>query len=290
MSQQEIAQQEIAERFEEERPRLRAVALRMLGSSAEADDAVQEAWLRLDRSDADDIDNLAAWLTTVVSRICLDLLRSRTSRREDPLDQRPEVSGGIDPVREAELTDAVGSALLVVLDTLSPAERLAFVLHDLFALPFDDIAAITGRSSAAVRQLASRGRRRVQAPDQLPEADRRTQRQVVDAFLTASRSGDLAALVELLDPDAVVRADAVAVRMGSAAVTEGAPAVAELFQGRALGARLAAIDGYAGATWSMGGDLRVAFGFTMEGDRIVEIELVADPEVLAVLDWQPLED
>jgi RNA polymerase sigma factor (sigma-70 family) len=279
-----VSQDEIAVAFEEERPRLRAVALRMLGSSAEADDAVQETWLRLDRVDAGDIDNLAAWLTTVVSRICLDLLRSRTTRREDPLDMRPEVAGGDDPVREAELTDAVGSALLVVLDTLSPAERLAFVLHDLFALPFEEIAAITGRSSAAVRQLASRGRRRVQAPEQLPEADRRSQRRVVDAFLAASRGGDLAGLIEMLDPEAVVRADTVAVAMGSAGVTEGAAAVAEMFSGRALGARLSAIDGYAGATWSIAGELKVAFAFTLEDERIVEIELIADPEVLARLD------
>jgi RNA polymerase sigma factor (sigma-70 family) len=286
-----MEQAELADRFEAERPRLRAVALRMLGSSAEADDAVQETWLRLDRTGAaDQIENLAAWLTTVVSRICLDLLRSRSTRREDPLHERPEAADGPDPAEEAELTDAVGAALLVVLDTLRPAERLAFVLHDLFALPFDDIAAITGRSPAAVRQLASRGRRRVQAPEELPERARRTQRRVVEAFLTASRSGDLAGLVELLDPGAVVRADGVAVAMGSAPVVEGASAAAETFSGRALGARLVEIDGYAGATWSRHGELTVAFSFTMEDDRIVEIELLADPDVLAVLDWSPLED
>ena len=164
------------------------------------------------------------------------------------------------------------------------------MLHDLFALPFDDIAAISGRSPAAVRQLASRGRRRVQAPEQLPEADRRTQHRVVEAFLGASRSGDLAGLVALLDPGAVVRADIAAVAMGSTPLVEGAAAVAATFSGRALGARLVAIDGYAGATWSMGGSLKVAFAFTMEGDRIAEIELLADPDVLAALDWSPLED
>jgi RNA polymerase sigma factor (sigma-70 family) len=285
-----VSEHEIAERFEEERPRLRAVALRMLGSSADADDAVQETWLRLDRTDAGDLVNLPAWLTTVVSRICLDLLRSRTSRREDPIDSRPEVAGADDPLREAELTDAVGAALLVVLDTLSPAERLAFVLHDLFALPFDEIAAITGRSPGAVRQLASRGRRRVQEPEQLPEADRRTQRRVVDAFLAASRGGDLSGLVEMLDPDAVVRADSVAVAMGSTALVEGADAVAATFSGRATGARPADIDGYAGATWSLDGELKVAFAFTLDDGRIIEIELIADPEVLASLDWDALED
>jgi RNA polymerase sigma-70 factor (ECF subfamily) len=277
--------------FEQERPRLRALATRMLGSSVEADDAVQEAWLRLARTDAGAIDNLPAWLTTVVSRICLDLLRSRGTRREAPLEDGAaeplvdlEYAGG-DPAREAELGDAVGAALLVVLDTLSPAERLAFVLHDLFGMPFEEVGAVMGRSTAAVRQLASRGRRRVREPERLLEADRARQRRVVEAFLSASRDGDLGGLLELLDPKAVVRSDAVAAAMGSPALVEGREATAEFFNGRARAARLVAIDGYAGAAWSLRGELKVAFGFTLNADgRIAEIELVADPDVLAALD------
>jgi RNA polymerase sigma-70 factor (ECF subfamily) len=277
--------------FEEERPRLRALATRMLGSSVEADDAVQEAWLRLARTDAAAIDNLPAWLTTVVSRICLDLLRSRGTRREAPLEDgvaEPLVAkayAGGDPAREAELGDAVGAALLVVLDTLSPAERLAFVLHDLFGMPFEEVGDVMGRSTAAVRQLASRGRRRVREPERLPEADRARQRRVVEAFLSASRDGDLGGLLELLDPKAVVRSDAAAAAMGSPALVEGREATAEFFNGRARAARLVAIDGYAGAAWSLRGELKVAFGFTLTDDgRIAEIELVADPDVLAALD------
>jgi len=279
-----------AQNFEEERPRLRALATRMLGSAAEADDAVQEAWLRLARTDAGAIGNLPAWLTTVVSRICLDLLRARGTRREAPLEAgATEASGeeyaGGDPAREAELGDAVGAALLVVLDTLSPAERLAFVLHDLFGMPFEEVGAVLGRSTAAVRQLASRGRRRVREPERLPEADRARQRRVVEAFLSASREGDLGGLLELLDPQAVVRSDTVAAAMGSPALVEGREATAEFFNGRARAARLVGIDGYAGAAWSLRGELKVAFGFTLtDAGRIAEIELVADPDVLAALD------
>lgn len=281
--------------FEGERPRLRALATRMLGSPAEADDAVQEGWLRLARTDAGAIDNLPAWLTTVVSRICLDLLRARGTRREEPLETRagepatgPGAAGG-DPAREAELGDAVGAALLVVLDMLSPAERLAFVLHDLFGLPFEEVSAVLGRSPAAVRQLASRGRRRVRDPERLPDDDRAAQRRVVEAFLRASRDGDLAGLLEVLDPHAVVRSDAAAAAMGSPALVEGRAATAEFFDGRARAARLVAIDGYAGAAWSLRGELKVAFGFTLSADgRIVEIELVADPDVLATLDVRRL--
>ena len=279
----------LAQEFEAHRPHLRAVAHRMLGSTDEADDAVQETWLRLSRSDAAAVDNLGGWLTTVVSRVCLDALRRRTARREEPLESRQvTVTSGDDPAAEAELADAVGTALLVVLETLPPAERLAFVLHDLFALPFDEVAAILGRSPVAVRQLASRARRRVQAPDGAPEAERATQRRVVEAFLAASRGGDLQGLVDLLDPGAEVRADGAAVRMGSAAVVSGAAGVAENFSGRARAARPALLDGYAGAVWSTGGEPKVVFGFTVVDGRIVEIELIADPEVLGRLDLAPL--
>jgi RNA polymerase sigma factor (sigma-70 family) len=288
--------------FEAHRTHLRAVAYRMLGTVHEADDAVQEAWLRFSRLDdqaARAIESLGGWLTTVVSRICLDLLRARTTRREEPLEARASASvpeaavvaadAAGHPEHEAELADSVGRALLVVLETLSPAERLAFVLHDLFALPFDEIATTMGRSPAAARQLASRARRRVQAPESAPEADRATQRRVVDAFLAASRGGDFQALVDLLDPGAVIRADAGAVRMGSAPMISGAEAVAETFSGRAQGARVALLDGYAGAVWARGGAPRVVFGFTLEEGRIVEIELLADPATLARLHLAPVE-
>ena len=282
----------LAEQFETHRDRLRAMAYRMLGSTAEADDAVQEAWLRLGRTDPAAVDNLGGWLTTVVGRICIDLLRTRTARREDPLDDRrpttPLVTGETHPESEAVLADSVGVALLVVLETLSPAERLAFVLHDTFAVPFDEVATIMGRSPGAVRQLASRARRRVQAPAESPEPDRRRQREVVEAFLAASRSGDFAALVRLLDPDAVMRADAAAVAFGSPAAVHGVQAVAETFVGRAKAARLALLDGYAGAVWSVGGRPRVVIGFTVEEGRVTEIELLADPEQLPLLDLEPV--
>jgi RNA polymerase sigma factor (sigma-70 family) len=285
------------EAFEEHRTHLRAVAYRMLGTVHEADDAVQESWLRFDRLDDEnvrEIQNLRGWLTTVVSRICLDLLRARTTRREDPLGAHGSAVVAADaaghPEHEAELADSVGRALLVVLEALSPAERLAFVLHDLFALPFDEVAGTMGRSPAAVRQLASRARRRVQTPASAPEPDRATQRRVVEAFLAASRGGDFQALVDLLDPGAVVRADAGAVRMGSPAVVSGAAAVAETFSGRAQAARLALLDGYAGAVWTVAGTPRVVIGFTVEDSRIVEIELLADPEGLARLDLAPVEE
>lgn len=276
---------DLATEFEGHRTHLRAVAYRLLGSVHDADDAVQEAWLRLSRSNADEIDNLGGWLTTVVSRICSDQLRGRTARREDALDEATAIPGeAIRPDDEAMLADSIGVAMLVVLERLSPAERLAFVLHDMFALPFEEIATITGRSPAAVRQLASRGRRRVQEPDASPEADRTTQRQVVDAFLTASRGGDFQGLLHLLDPHAVVRSDGEAVRMGSSPLTEGAAAVAETFSGRAQGARLALVDGYAGAAWQLRGETKVVFAFLVQDGRITEIELLADPETLASLD------
>jgi RNA polymerase sigma factor (sigma-70 family) len=270
----------LAEEFESHRPRLRSVAYRMLGTPHEADDAVQEAWLRLQRSDG--IDNLGGWLTTVVSRVCLDMLRSRSSRREDAFADVDEAavvapeSG--DPELEAELADSVGSALLVVLQSLVPAERLAFVLHDLFAVPFDEIATIVGRSPTATRQLASRARRRVQQPGAVSETGDRA---VVDAFLAASRGGDFEGLLALLDPGAVVRADAAAVRMGSDELVSGAHSVAATFAGRAKAARSALVDGAPGAAWVHAGETKVAFGFTVVDGRITEIELLADPGVLS---------
>src|SRR5438105_7873265 len=234
----------LAARFEENRTHLGAVAYRMLGSPSDADDAVQESWLRLSRSGTSGVENLGGWLTTVVARVCLDMLRSRTSRREEPLEAYvpdPIVSreGGIDPEHEALLADSVGLALLVVLDTLNPAERLAFVLHDLFAVPFDEIAPIVGRSETAARQLASRARRRVQGAATAPDADLTRQREVVDAFLAASRGGDFDALLAVLDPDVVLRADSAAVHMGASREVRGAAAVAKQFSGRARFAQLA---------------------------------------------------
>jgi RNA polymerase sigma factor (sigma-70 family) len=280
----------LAERFEAHRPHLRAVAYRMLGSAAEADDAVQEAWLRASRAGADEVDNLGGWLTTVVARVCLNQLRSRRSRPEAPLDdQAAELAGGgADPETEAVLADAVGPALLVVLDTLGPAERLAFVLHDLFAVPFAEIAEILGRSEAAARQLASRARRRVQGA-QAPEGDRARQRLVVEAFLAASREGDFEALLGLLDPQVVARADAAAVAAGAEAEVRGARAVAGTFVGRARFARPALVEGAVGAVWAPGGRPRVVFAFTVSDGRVAEIRLLADPERLAELDLAPLD-
>jgi RNA polymerase sigma factor (sigma-70 family) len=283
----------LAERFEAHRPRLRAVAQRMLGSASEADDAVQEAWLRLNRAGADDVDNLAAWLTTVVGRICLDMLRSRTSRREEPLELRDDLPAEADPEQEAVLADSVGLALLVVLETLTPAERLAFVLHDLFAVSFDDIAVIAGRTPAAARQLASRARRRVQAGSYdpvPPAADVQRQREIVGAFLTASRGGDMETLLRLLDPDVVMRADETAARlaaespMGPTGQTRGAEVVAGFFSGRAQGAHLADIDGASGAVVLAGERPRLALSFTVADGRITAIEVIADPADLELLD------
>jgi RNA polymerase sigma-70 factor (ECF subfamily) len=281
----------LAERFEAHRPHLRAVAYRMLGSAAEADDAVQEAWLRASRAGADDVDNLGGWLTTVVARVCLNQLRSRRSRPEAPLDDEAAAlaDGGPDPEAEAVLADAVGPALLVVLDTLSPAERLAFVLHDLFAVSFGEIAEVLGRSEAATRQLASRARRRVQGAE-APEGDRARQREVVEAFLAASREGDFEALLALLDPQVVVRADAAAVAAGAEAEVRGVRAVAGTFTGRARFARPALVDGAVGAVWAPGGRPRVVFAFTVRDGRVAEIGLLADPDRLAGLDLVPLED
>jgi RNA polymerase sigma factor (sigma-70 family) len=285
----------LAERFEENRTHLRAVAYRMLGSTSEADDAVQEAWLRLSRSGTSGVENLGGWLTTVVGRVCLDILRSRDSRREEPLGvHRPEPiltpEDGGDPEHEALLGDSVGLALLVVLETLAPAERIAFVLHDMFDLPFDEIAPIVGRSPAAARQLASRARRRVQGAATVPDADLTRQREVVDAFLAASRGGDFDALLAVLDPDVVLRADRAAVRMGASREVRGAAAVADTFSGRARVARPALVNGAVGLVWAQSGRPRVVFGFTIARGKIVEIDLVADPERLRQLDLAVLDD
>ncbi len=291
----------LAERFEENRSHLRAVAYRMLGSRSEADDAVQDAWLRLARADPSRVDNLGGWLTTVVARVCLDMLRARTSRREEPLEEpldahlpdpivRHADGVGVDPEQEALLAEGVGLALLVVLDTLAPAERVAFVLHDLFAVPFDEIAPIVGRSPNAAKMLASRARRRVQGADPVADADLSGQRAVVDAFLAASRGGDFAALLAVLDPDVVLRADPTAVRAGASAAVRGAAAVAETFSGRARLARPALVDGAVGAVWAAGGRPRFVFSFTITRGKIVAIDILADPERLGQLDLAVLDD
>jgi RNA polymerase sigma-70 factor (ECF subfamily) len=265
----------------------------MLGSPTEADDAVQEVWLRLSRSDTSSVDNLRGWLTTVVGRVCLDMLRARNSQREEPSDELLAVGDGaqgIDsasgsgPEREAWLSDSVGLALQVVLGTLTPAERVAFVLHDMFALPFEEIASILGRSTVATRQLASRARRRVQGPSRTSDADFTRRHQVVQAFLAAARNGDFDALLAVLDPEVVVRADGTAVKMGAAAEVRGAAAVAQTFQGRAAAAQPALVDGLVGLVWAHGGRTRVAFRFTITKEKIAAIDLVADAEQLGQMD------
>jgi RNA polymerase sigma factor (sigma-70 family) len=281
----------LAERFEAERPHLRAVAYRMLGSLAEAEDAVQECWLRLSRSDTSNVENLSGWLTTVVARLCLDMLRSRESRREESLDASapdPIVNreGGVDPEQEALLADSVGLALLVVLNTLSPAERLAFVLHDLFAVPFDEIAPIVGRSPTTTRQLASRARRRVQGAAAVPDADLTRQRTIVDAFLAASRNGDFNALLAMLDPDVVFRHDHTLVPAGAPMEIRGAQAVAEQFSGRAQAARSALVNGAVGVVVASRKHLHLVLNLTISGDKIAEIEVVADPARLQQVDWE----
>jgi RNA polymerase sigma-70 factor (ECF subfamily) len=277
----------LADRFEDHRAHLRAVAYRMLGSLTEADDAVQDTWLRLSRSGADGVENLGGWLTTIVARVCLNMLRSRTSRREEALGVHlpdPVISppGVLQPDEEAVLADSVGLALLVVLDTLSPAERLAFVLHDMFQLPFEEIAPMVGRSPTAARQLASRARRRVKGADlPAPDPDLARQRDVVDAFFLAARGGDLDALVALLDPDVVLRADFGARRPAASRVVRGAAAVArQAVLGALPGADLhpALVNGAAGAVVTVGGRPFAVLGFTVAEGRILEIDAIADPE------------
>jgi RNA polymerase sigma-70 factor, ECF subfamily len=283
----------LAERFEEKRDHLRAVAYRMLGSSSEAEDAIQEAWLRLSRSDAGGIENLGGWLTTVVARVCLDMLRSRKSRGEEALDEHaPELpadsDAGLDPERQALMADSVGLALLVVLETLAPAERVAFVLHDMFDIPFEEIAPIVGRSPIATRQLASRARRRVQGAPAVRKTNQTRQQEVVSAFLAASRSGNFDALMALLDPEIVLRADRAAIDLGAASEVRGAADVANFFLKRARGARPALLGGVAGLVWAPGGNPRVAFNFSLADGRVVAIHLVADRDQLRQLDLEVL--
>jgi RNA polymerase sigma factor (sigma-70 family) len=286
----------LAERFEEHRTRLRAVSYRMLGSLSEADDAVQEAWLRLSRTDTSEVKDLGAWLTTVVARVSLNMLRSRNVRREEPLGVRvpdPIVdrADGTDPEHEALLADSVGLALLVVLETLSPAERLAFVLHDTFAMPFDEIAPIVDRSPEAARQLASRARRRVQGENTVPDADLETQRKVVDAFLAAAREGDFEALLEVLDPDVVLRVDLGPA--GESREVRGARAVAgqSLFYSRVgLVMHPALVNGAVGAVATLDGEPYSVGGITVRRGKIVEMDILADPERLSRLDLTIVDD
>ncbi len=286
----------LAARFDENRPHLVAVAYRLLGSLAEAEDAVQETWMRLRRTDASVVENLGGWLTTVVGRVCLNVLRSRVTRGETSLEaQVPESLAShdkrTDPEQEALLADPVGLALLVVLDALEPAERLAFVLHDMFAIPFEEIGTVVGRSPAAARQLASRARRRVQGTPTVPKADLARQREVVEAFLAASRRGDFAALVALLDPEVVLQADETAIARGAAGPLRGAAAVAEaaLVQ-RARLARTALVNGEVGVVVAPRGRVLLVLRPTVRGDRIVEIEVLADHDAMRELEIAALED
>lgn len=281
----------LAQRFEANRSQLNDLAYRMLGSFTEADDAVQEAWLRLSRAGSS-VENLKGWLRTVVGRVCLDMLRSRKSRREDSLgevaDPIVSVEDESNPEHEAVLADSLGLALVTILDTLPPGERVAFVLHDLFGVPFEEIAPIVDRTPTAARQLASRGRRRVQGGTSTSDADVARRREVVDAFLNASRNGNFDALLALLDPEVVLRADSGAVKAGASRETRGPAAVAETFSGRARDARLALVNGAPGAVWAPGGRPRVVFSFTVTDRKIVRIELLASPERLRQLDLEML--
>lgn len=287
----------LAEEFEANRKRLQVAAYRMLGSLAEAEDVVQEAWLRLSRSDAGGVENLGGWLTTVVARISLDRLRARKSRREEPLEEQAtgmRAAETADPEYDVLLADSVGPALLVVLDMLAPAERVAFVLHDMFGLSFEQIGPVVDRTPAAARKLASRARSRVQGRGEAPDASLARRREIVDAFLTASRDGDFGALLALLDPAVVLRADAAAVAVSSARRAQGAPrlaaeqhgpnTVAEAFSGRARNAQPALIDGEPGAVWAPGGKVRAAFIFAVDWGRITGIEIVSEPARIAALD------
>ncbi|MFD7256422.1 sigma-70 family RNA polymerase sigma factor [Streptomyces sp. NPDC059874] len=291
----------LARRFEEQRSHLRAVAYRMLGSLSEADDAVQEAWLKLSRSDVAAVENLGGWLTTVVGRVCLDMLRTRSTRREDPLhDQDGQIrlpdpivanADGLDPEQEILLADSVGIALLVVLDTLGPAERLAFVLHDMFAVPFDEIAPVLGRTAATTRQLASRARRRVQGAAPAPDADLNERRQIVEAFLAASRGGDFDALVAILDPEVVARSDGGTLRPGL--LRHGAAEVASqaiMFARFAEVARPALVNATPGVvSFSQDGSPLSVMAFSIRGGRITALDILTDPERLAHIDLSVLD-
>jgi RNA polymerase sigma factor (sigma-70 family) len=284
----------LTERFEAARPRLQRVARRILGSTAESEDALQESWLRVSRADVDRVANFDGWLTTVVARVCLDALKRRDSRREDltaddPRREMPAVGAGERPEEEAMLADSIGVAMLILLDSLPPPERVAFVLHDMFDVPFDDIATIVGRTPEASRQLASRARRRVRGASTDRDAVTQRNDELVRAFLAASRAGNFAALLALLDPKAKLRGDATVVAMGGAAYwqtdrleagIEGADSVARMFSGRALAAQSALIDGTPGAVWMHERQVRVAFRFTVREDRIAAIDLIADPATL----------
>jgi len=286
----------ILERFEEQRSHLRAVAYRMLGSLSEADDALQETWIRLNRTDVGDVENLAGWLTTVMARVCLNLLRARETHREEPLGVHvpdPVIAreGGPTPEQEAVLADSVGLALLVVLEMLAPAERLAFVLHDMFAMPFEEVALIVGRTPAATRQLASRARRRVQGAN-APDTDISRQREVVNAFFAAARQGDFDALVAVLDPDVVLRSDGGTVRPQATVELRGAATVAGqalMFSSLSPHVRPALVNGAAGVVVAPAGRAVSVMGFTVRHGRIVEIDAVADPVRLALLDLTVLD-
>jgi RNA polymerase sigma factor (sigma-70 family) len=285
----------LADRFEQDRPHLRLVAQRILGSPHEADDAVQEAWVRLSRSDTSEVGNLTGWLTTVVSRVCLDMLRARSARPEEPADlfgdgpvrapgpDEPRSGDDADPEHRAVMADAIGPALMLVLDTLGPSERLAFVLHDMFAVPFPEIATIVGCSPAAARQLASRARRRIQGSDVPDSSDRSERHAIVRAFLAAAHGGEFAALLEMLDPDVIMRADQQSVRMGADAVLTGAQAVAGRFQG-AADAQVATLDGRPGLVWALNGKVMVVFEFTFDDDgRVARVDQRADRAVLGAM-------
>ena len=289
----------LAKRFEENHERLRAVAYRILGSRAEADDALQETWLRLAQSDADSIANPGGWLTTVVARVCLDMLRTRKTRNEAPLQEAPKIQSEASPENDVLLAESIAPGLLVILETLTPAERVAFVLHDVFDLSFEEIAPIIGRSEVASRQLARRARRRVRGGD-TAGADETRKQEIVAAFLKATREGDLAGLLQLLDPEVCVRADEVAIKTAEANRDKGAPqfkskiqgakTIAELFNRKALGARLALINGSAGSTWIAGGKPRVVFAFTVAEGRISGIDVIMNAGDLDELEVTPIEE
>ncbi len=284
----------LAEQFEAQRNRLQGVAYRILGSQSEADDAVQEAWLRLSRSGTTGVNNLAGWLTTVVARVCLDMMRARKSRREESFEEEASKPAAVrespsNPAYEALLADSVGLAMLVVLETLAPAERVSFVLHDMFEIPFEEIASVVGRSTTATRQLASRARRRVRGKAKVSDADAGRHRKVVDAFLAASRGGDFGALLAVLDPDVVARADSVAVRLGASPEIRGAAAVAKAVKWRATSAVPALVNGAVGIVVAPRGRLLLALRLRIKDDKIAEIDVIGEPErlrqiELAVLD------
>jgi RNA polymerase sigma factor (sigma-70 family) len=286
----------LVEKFQDNRARLKSVAYRILGSTGEAEDAVQEGWLRLSRSDADRIENLGGWLTTVVARVCLDMLRSRKTRKEEPFEESFELpEKARDPEAELAFADSLGSALVILLNSLAPAERVAFVLHDLFDLPFEEIAPILGRSEPAVRQLASRARRRVRGGQEAVVEEAR-KREIVSAFLSASREGRFEDLIRLLDPEIKFHADDLAVKTAAQNRAYGAPIIevemtgpqkiAEAFRGRAKGIELALINGAVGAAWMVAGKPKVAIGFSVTGGRISEIDMVMEPEDIKSLSFE----